>query len=127
MEVDLLADGSSNAILADCGIACDCSNCADNAESLAVTRSKSQLKSPLDWEEQKNVRDDVMEEIIDVQKKEQPSKKKKLADPVPHKEDKFVALFRELVDSPLYFTLDQLFLWFLFSGIDCIRLWGSQV
>ncbi|MCO5612765.1 hypothetical protein L7F22_067035 [Adiantum nelumboides] len=76
---------------------------------MAVTRSKAKLKSPLDWEEQKDVREEVTEEILNDQKEEGKHKRKKrMVEKEEQEEDKSEALFKEMLNSPLTFTLDQL-------------------
>ena len=52
-------------------MACDCSTCENSdhkVEALAVTRSQK-LKSPLDWQEQKEIRQESLDQIKKMQKK----------------------------------------------------------
>ncbi|MCO5600240.1 hypothetical protein L7F22_054350 [Adiantum nelumboides] len=97
-------------VAAECEIACDCSECVEQeSEAMAVTRSKAKLKSPLDWEEQKDIREEVTEEILNDQKEEGKHKRKKrMVEKEEQEEDKSEALFKEMLNSPLTFTLDQL-------------------
>ena len=72
VNVEICQEPGVSEVMAECVPPCDCSKCDNqDLEVLAVTRSKAKLKSPLDWEEQKDVRDEVTEEILDVQEKEQ--------------------------------------------------------
>ncbi|MCO5613387.1 hypothetical protein L7F22_067663 [Adiantum nelumboides] len=86
------------------------SKCVEQeSEVMAVTRSKAKLKSPLDWEEQKDIREEVTEEILNDQKEEGKHKRKKrMVEKEEQEEDKSEALFKEMLNSPLTFTLDQL-------------------
>ena len=75
----------------------------------SYTLSKAKLKPPLDWEEQKDIREEVTEEILNDQKDEGKHKRKKrMVDKEEQEEGKSEALFKEMLNSPLTFTLDQL-------------------
>ena len=62
VDVDVWEEVGVSKVIAECEIACDCSGCAvQDLKVLAITRSKVELKSLLDWEEQKDVREEVSE------------------------------------------------------------------
>lgn len=69
--LEIPQDNVVNHFLVDCSPECDCFQCMEkDLEVMPITRSKAKLKPPLDWEEQKDVRDEATDEISRTQKEE---------------------------------------------------------
>ncbi|KAI5080469.1 hypothetical protein GOP47_0003652 [Adiantum capillus-veneris] len=109
--VESFQDQGVNEVAMDCQSEYDCSKCLqEEVDVLVTTRSKAKLKPPLDWEEQKEIRDGVAEDLME---KDQQQSNLKLKEKGVKKEEKererMDALFKELTNSCIHFTLYQLF------------------
>ncbi|KAI5078895.1 hypothetical protein GOP47_0006566, partial [Adiantum capillus-veneris] len=64
--VESFQDQGVNEVAIDCQPECDCSKCLqEEVDLLVTTRSKARSKPPLDWEEQKEIRDEVAEDLME--------------------------------------------------------------
>ena len=110
IEVEIFQEHGVNQVSVDCSPECDCSQCKpSDPEVLAVTLSKAKLKPPLDWEEQKEIRNEVIEEVEKSEDEEMTSiRKNNQAKRMESSEMTSGALFEVLLNTPMHFTLDQL-------------------
>lgn len=110
IDVEIVQDHGINQVSVDCALDCDYSQCRlGEAKVLAITRSKAKLKAPLDWEEQKEIRNEVIEEVEKSGDQDVTSMRKtKELKKGENSEITSGALFNELLNTPMHFTLDQL-------------------
>ncbi|KAI5065377.1 hypothetical protein GOP47_0020072 [Adiantum capillus-veneris] len=74
-----------------------------------TTRSKAMLKPPLDWEEQKEIRDEVAKDLMEKDQQQSKLKSKEKGVKKEEKErERMDAFSEELTNSSIHFTLDQL-------------------
>ncbi|KAI5066785.1 hypothetical protein GOP47_0017313, partial [Adiantum capillus-veneris] len=79
-------DQGVNEVTMDCQSECDCCKCLqEEVGVLVTTRSKARLKPPLDWEEQKEIWDEVAEDLME---KDQQQSKLKSKEKGVKREDK---------------------------------------
>lgn len=110
IDVEIPQEHGANHVLADCYAECDCHQCSSKEpKAFVVTRSKAKLKSPLDWEDQKDVRDEAADKIVKAQDSDSSTNERlKTVKNEEGKKQKSEALFQELLNTPMNFTLDQL-------------------
>ena len=57
-------DKKSKELDLDSMMQCDCSDCQQpKIDAMAITRAKSKPRPPIDWEDQKAIREDVLDAV----------------------------------------------------------------